>query len=89
MTTNLTIRPFEPHDEPHVIDLWQTVFPDDPPWNKPADVIAQKLTVQHELFLVGVLAAADHRVGTELLVGTVLAGYAIEDRLSMGKRLEP
>ena len=72
MTTNITIRPFEPHDEPAIIDLWQTVFLNDPPWNKPADVIAQKLNVQRELFLVGVVSDQSH---SEQLVGTVLAGY--------------
>lgn len=72
MTTNITIRPFEPRDEPAIIDLWQTVFPNDPPWNKPANVIAQKLSVQRELFLVGVLPGQSQ---VEQLVGTVLAGY--------------
>jgi len=50
-----------------VISLWGEVFPDDPPWNEPAAVIRRKLTVQPQLFLVGLV---DGRV-----VGTVLAGF--------------
>ena len=84
MTNKLVIRPFEPSDEPAIIELWQTVFPDDPPWNKPADVIAQKRTVQRELFLVGSVVnpalKTDSNSDPEpfkanTLVGTVLAGY--------------
>src|SRR6266853_5932561 len=67
MTEKMVIRPFEPQDEPAVIALWQTVFPDDPPWNKPIDVIRRKLLVQQELFFVCVVEGQ--------LVGTVLAGF--------------
>ena len=42
-------------------------FPDDPPWNNPVDVIERKLSVQRELFLVGIVSSR--------LVGPVLAGF--------------
>lgn len=61
------IRPYRDSDEAAVVTLWQQVFPDDPPWNDPTDVIARKRSVQSELFLV---AIADDQ-----LVGTVLAGF--------------
>ena len=43
------------------------MFPDDPPWSDPHDVVDRKLGVQRELFLV---AELDGRV-----VATVLAGF--------------
>jgi ribosomal protein S18 acetylase RimI-like enzyme len=67
MTEQMVIRPFELQDEPAVIELWQRVFPDDPPWNKPIDVIRRKLLVQNELFFVCVVEGR--------LAGTVLAGF--------------
>jgi ribosomal protein S18 acetylase RimI-like enzyme len=64
---NLTIRPFESRDKAALEDLWGRVFADDPPWNAPAVMIANKLKVQPELLLVGVLEDA--------LVGAVMAGF--------------
>src|SRR5450432_1013226 len=64
---DLTIRPFESADLPALEQLWGRVFPDDPPWNAPAVMIANKLKVQPELLLVGVL--------DEVLVGAVMAGF--------------
>lgn len=64
---NLTIRPFEPTDRSALEKLWGRVFADDPPWNAPARMIANKLKVQPELLLVGVL--------DESLVGAVMAGF--------------
>lgn len=61
------IRPFEKRDRDEVVALWREVFAGDPPWNDPDDVIERKLSVQRDLFLVGLL---DDRV-----VGTVLAGF--------------
>jgi ribosomal protein S18 acetylase RimI-like enzyme len=63
----LTIRPYAEQDEPGVVRLWQTVFPDNPPWNVPADDIRRKLAVQRDLFLVGECRGQ--------VVATVLAGY--------------
>jgi hypothetical protein len=49
MTEEIVVRAFEPHDASAVIELWDTVFPNDPPWNKPRDVIERKLSVQRDL----------------------------------------
>jgi ribosomal protein S18 acetylase RimI-like enzyme len=64
---NFTIRPFESRDQAALEDLWGRVFADDPPWNAPAVMIANKLKVQPELLLVGVFDDA--------LVGAVMAGF--------------
>lgn len=66
-TLNLTIRPFESPDRQALEDLWGRVFPDDPPWNAPAAMIENKLKVQPELLLVGVVDG--------MLVGAVMAGF--------------
>ena len=47
--------------------LWNLVFPDDPSWNEPHRIIANKLRKQRELFLVGLM---DARV-----IATVIGGY--------------
>jgi ribosomal protein S18 acetylase RimI-like enzyme len=138
--STVTVRAFRAGDREEVERLWARVFPDDPPSNAPAVMIDNKLKVQPELFLVGVVdggvvgavmagfdgvrgwvhhlaVSPDHRrcgVGTALvraaesgLAGLgcpkvnlqvratnaeVVAfyrqlGYAIEDRVSMGRRL--
>lgn len=63
----LTVRRFQSGDEEAVAKLWLRVFPDDPPWNAPNVIIASKLRVQPDLFLVGEM---DGQV-----VGTVVAGF--------------
>jgi len=63
----LEIRPYDEADLLDVVRLWEEVFPDDPPWNDPRTVIARKLRVQRDLFLVG------HLDGRP--VATVLAGF--------------
>ena len=50
-----------------VDELWQEVFPDDPPWNQARFAIPAKLAVQPQLFLL-----ATHGEG---VVGTVMGGY--------------
>lgn len=72
-TTELEITPYHPSQEAGVVRLWEIVFPDDPPWNAPLDVIRRKSSVQPELFLVGSLVGASHEVGAP--VATVLAGF--------------
>ena len=67
MTQMIEIRPYEPGDEAEVVALWDSIFPNDPPWNEPILVIRRKLTVQSELFFVAVV---DGEVR-----GTVLAGF--------------
>jgi len=64
---NFTVRPFQSLDRPALEQLWSRVFADDPPWNAPAVMIENKLKVQPELLLVGVL--------DEALVGAVMAGF--------------
>ena len=64
--TELEIRAYQESDQDAVVKLWQecglTV-----PWNDPNEDIRRKLSVQREMFLVGL-------VGSEL-VATVMAGY--------------
>ena len=64
---NLEIRPFEPSDRRSLEELWGRVFAEDPPWNAPAAMITNKLKVQPELLLVGVL--------DQVLVAGVMAGF--------------
>ena len=64
---NFTIRPFQSEDRSALEQLWGIVFADDPPWNAPALMIENKLKVQPELLLVGILDAT--------LVGAVMAGF--------------
>ena len=65
--SSVTIRPYQQDDDADIIALWNLVFADDPPWNRPEDIIKQKLTVQPELFLVA--------VQNDNVSGTTLAGY--------------
>jgi ribosomal protein S18 acetylase RimI-like enzyme len=54
MAATLIIRPFEPADEAAVVALWQRCELTRG-WNDPHKDIARKLTVQPELFVVGVV----------------------------------
>ncbi|MEJ2721382.1 MAG: GNAT family acetyltransferase [bacterium] len=65
--SDLIIRPYADEDETDVVALWRSVFPNDPPWNDPPQIIRRKREFQRELFLVGEL---DGRV-----VATVIVGY--------------
>ena len=65
--TKLTVRAFEPADRPDLEQLWARVFVDDPPWNAPDVMIANKLKVQPDLLMVALL--------DEKLVGGVMAGF--------------
>jgi ribosomal protein S18 acetylase RimI-like enzyme len=67
MTDEIVIRSYVPADEPALVQLWERVFPDDPPTNAPRVMIRNKLKVQPELLLVGTLG--------EQLVGAVMAGF--------------
>jgi ribosomal protein S18 acetylase RimI-like enzyme len=62
----MEIRAFSSADESAVVNLWEQCRLTRP-WNDPRKDIARKLTVQPELFLVGVESGA--------LVATVMAGY--------------
>ena len=62
----MTIRAFQPDDEPDVVALWQSCDLVRP-WNDPHKDIRRKLAVRPDLFLVGIL---DGQV-----VASVMAGY--------------
>lgn len=64
---NPLVRAYEPADHDVVVELWRSVFPNDPPWSEPRDVIARKRSVQPELFLVCEVDGC--------VVGTVMAGF--------------
>lgn len=61
------IRAFEDADEDAVAALWREVFPDDPPWNEPTLVMANKRAVQRDLFFVA--------LQNGVLAGTAMGGY--------------
>jgi ribosomal protein S18 acetylase RimI-like enzyme len=63
----VTIVPYAAEHFAGVEALWEEVFPGDPPWNRAAVAIPEKLAVQPELFLV---AEQDGEV-----VGTAMGGY--------------
>jgi ribosomal protein S18 acetylase RimI-like enzyme len=63
----MLIRPFEESDADVVVELWR-VCGLARPWNDPYLDIARKLTVQPELFLVGV----DDR---DAVIASVMGGY--------------
>jgi len=67
MTGEIIIRNYKDSDHAAVANLWATVFPDDPPWNAPLELIHRKQNTQPELFWVA-------QQGGEI-VGTILAGY--------------
>ncbi|WP_395728938.1 GNAT family acetyltransferase [Nakamurella sp.] len=62
----MLIRPFVPADTEPVVALWERCGLTRP-WNDPRKDIERKLSVQPDLFLVGVLDAA--------VVASVMAGY--------------
>jgi ribosomal protein S18 acetylase RimI-like enzyme len=66
--TGLNIRSYQPQDQTGLVSLWNTVFPDDPPWNEPARLIQRKLAVQPELILVCVTQEGG-------VIGAVMAGF--------------
>src|SRR6187402_530309 len=61
------VRSYRDTDRQNLEELWQRVFPRDPPWNAPALMIDAKLRVQPELLLVGEIDAT--------LMGAVIAGF--------------
>lgn len=69
MTANNTIsvRPFAERDRAAVVQIWNTVFAEDPAWNEPNLVIDTKLKVQPQMFFVAELSGE--------VVGTTLAGF--------------
>lgn len=62
----MNIRKYQLSDRSSLIELWNSVFPDDPPHNEPSIVIEAKLAVDDLIFV------AEHE---ERLVGACMAGY--------------
>lgn len=62
----MKIRKFQESDKDSLIQLWQMVFPDDPPHNKPSKVIDAKLNVDDLIFIVE---------DNQELIGACIAGY--------------
>jgi len=62
----MNIRKFQQSDRSRLIELWDVVFPDDPPHNEPSTVIAAKLAVDDLIFV----AEQDGQ-----LIGACIAGY--------------
>lgn len=65
----MLIRPFREEDTEPVVALWEACGLTRP-WNDPRRDIARKLTVQRELFLVGVDAGSD-----DVPIATAMAGF--------------
>ena len=63
----MQVRPYRDKDRAAVAALWREVFPDDPAWNVPEEIIDRKLKIQPELFLI----AEDEGK----IIGTALGGF--------------
>jgi len=62
----MRIRKFQEKDRDSLIELWQKVFPDDPPHNEPSIVIEAKLAVDDLIFLTE---------SNNEIIGACMAGY--------------
>lgn len=62
----LNLRKYENKDRAQVVELWRTVFPNDPPHNEPDKVLSEKLKTDDLIFV------AEHN---EQIVGACIAGY--------------
>ncbi len=62
----MVIRKIKKEDEDSVIQLWELVFPDDPPHNEPSSVLKAKLEVDDLIFV----AESDDKI-----VGACMGGY--------------
>jgi ribosomal protein S18 acetylase RimI-like enzyme len=62
----MIIRKYQDTDKNALITLWKSVFPKDPPHNKPANVIEQKLAIDDLIFV------AEHNYK---IIGGCIAGY--------------
>ena len=62
----MKIRKFQEKDRASLIELWKTVFTDDPPHNEPSKVIEAKLAVDDLIFLAE---------NNNEIVGASMAGY--------------
>jgi len=62
----MKIRKYRNKDKKALVELWKTVFPNDPAHNEPAGVIEKKLTIDDLVFV----AEEDDKI-----VGACMAGY--------------
>ena len=62
----MNIRKFQDADRSSLVNIWDTVFPNDPPHNEPSAVIEAKLAVDDLIFV------AEYE---GKLVGACMAGY--------------
>ena len=62
----MIIRKYQAADHSSLVELWEKVFPDDPPHNEPSVVIEAKLAVDDLIFVA---------VCNGDLVGACMAGY--------------
>ena len=62
----MIIRKYQTTDRGALIELWNTVFPDDPPHNEPSIVIDAKLAIDDLIFVA---------VCNGELIGACMAGY--------------
>ena len=62
----MNIRKYQDSDRSVLMELWNTVFPDDPPHNEPSIVIEAKLAVDDLIFVA---------VHESKIVGACMAGY--------------
>jgi ribosomal protein S18 acetylase RimI-like enzyme len=62
----MKIRKFQEKDRNSLIELWQRVFPDDPPHNEPSKVIEAKLAIDDLIFL----AESKNKI-----IGACMGGY--------------
>lgn len=62
----MIVRKFQEQDSAALIALWKRVFPDDPPHNEPAKVLAAKLKVDDLVFVYEQAGA---------IVGACMTGY--------------
>ncbi len=62
----MKLRAYQNDDWQALIDLWQRVFPDDPPHNDPSQVISAKRAVDDLIFVA---------LEKDSIVGAVMAGY--------------
>jgi RimJ/RimL family protein N-acetyltransferase len=66
MTTEITIRQFQPADVDRVSELWARTLPSAQPWNEPRTVICRKLSTNDGLFFVG---ERDGRIVAAVMAG--------------------
>jgi ribosomal protein S18 acetylase RimI-like enzyme len=62
----MNIRKYKPNDKIALIELWETVFPDDPPHNNPSIILEEKLKVDDLIFITE---------SNSEIVGACMAGY--------------